>query len=284
MLPTLDGLPFHIAKARGIYDSLGLDLTILSFNSAYDRDAAFQFKSMDGMITDYPSAVTLQAIHHTDLGIILKHDGYFCFIVSKESGINQLQELKEKNIAVSHNTIIEYATGQLLNKAGISQAEVNKPEIAQLPLRLQMLQYDQIDASFLPDPAASLAMNARHRSLFSTQELGIDFTVTAFSREAINEKRREIELLITGYNLGIDYIKMHPQKEWKQVLIEIGVPENLTGLIALPVYRKAERPSADALDKAVTWLKTNNRISQTYSEYKNLIDTTFTKTNSTTIK
>ena len=284
MLPTLDGLPFHIAKARGIYDSLGLDLTILSFNSAYDRDAAFQFKSMDGMITDYPSAVTLQAIHHTDLGIILKHDGYFCFIVSKESGINQLQELKEKNIAVSHNTIIVFATGQLLNKAGISQAEVNKPEIAQLPLRLQMLQYDQIDASFLPDPAASIAMNARHRSLISTQELGIDFTVTAFSREAINEKRREIELLITGYNLGIDYIKMHPQKEWKQVLIEIGVPENLTGLIALPVYRKAERPSADALDKAVTWLKTNNRISQTYSEYKNLIDTTFTKTNSTTIK
>ncbi len=284
MLPTLDGLPFHIAKAQGIYDSLGLDLTILSFNSAYDRDAAFQFKSMDGMITDYPSAVTLQAIHHTDLGIILKHDGYFCFIVSKESGINQLQELKEKNIAVSHNTIIEYATGQLLNKAGISQAEVNKPEIAQLPLRLQMLQYDQIDASSLPAPAASIAMNARHRSLISTQELGIDFTVTAFSREAINEKRREIELLITGYNLGIDYIKMHPQKEWKQVLIEIGVPENLTGLIALPVYRKAERPSADALDKAVTWLKTNNRIPQTYSGYKSLIDTTFIKTNSTTIK
>ena len=230
ILPTLDGLPFHIAKAQGIYDSLGLDLTILSFNSAYDRDAAFQSKSMDGMITDYPSAVTQQAVHHTDLGIILKNDGYFCFIVSKESGINQLQELKEKNIAVSRNTIIEYATGQLLNKAGI------------------------------------------------------DFTVTAFSRESINEKRREIELLITGYNLGIDYIKMHPQKEWKQVLIEIGVPENLTGLIALPVYRKAERPSADALDKAVTWLKTNNRISQTYSGYKNLIDTTFTKTNSTTIK
>ena len=227
ILPTLDGLPFHIAKAQGIYDSLGLDLTILSFNSAYDRDAAFQSKSMDGIITDYPSAVTQQAVHHTDLGIILKNDGYFCFIVSKESGINQLQELKEKNIAVSRNTIIEYATGQLLNKAGISQAEVNKPEIAQLPLRLQMLQYDQIDASFLPDPAASIAMNARHRSLISTQELGIDFTVTAFSRESINEKRREIELLITGYNLGIDYIKMHPQKEWKQVLIEIGVPENL---------------------------------------------------------
>ena len=99
ILPTLDGLPFHIAKAQGIYDSLGLDITILPFNSANDRDAAFQTQSIDGMITDYLSAVTQQAIHHTDLGIILKNDGYFCFIVSKENGIHQLQELKERNIA-----------------------------------------------------------------------------------------------------------------------------------------------------------------------------------------
>ena len=73
MMPTLDGLPFHIAKTQGIYDSLGLDLTILSFNSANDRDAAFQTRKIDGMITDYPSAVVLQAIHHTDLGFILKN-------------------------------------------------------------------------------------------------------------------------------------------------------------------------------------------------------------------
>lgn len=72
MMPTLDGLPFHIAKTQGIYDSLGLNLTILSFNSANDRDAAFQARKMDGMITDYPSAVMLQAIHHADLGLVLK--------------------------------------------------------------------------------------------------------------------------------------------------------------------------------------------------------------------
>ena len=46
MMPTLDGLPFHIAKTQGIYDSLGLDLTILSFNSANDRDAAFQTRKI----------------------------------------------------------------------------------------------------------------------------------------------------------------------------------------------------------------------------------------------
>ena len=222
MMPTLEGLPFYIARSEGIYDSLGLDLTILPFNSANDRDAVFQTGQMDGMVTDYPSAITLQAIHHTELGFIFKNDGYLCFIVSKESRINQPEQLIEKNIAVSRNTVVEYATDQLLNKAGIKYAETNKPEISQLPLRLQMLQYNQIDASFLPDPAASIAMNSKNKSLISTQELGIEFIATAFSRKALQEKRKEIELLITGYNLGVNHIKMHPQSEWKQVLMEIG--------------------------------------------------------------
>ena len=283
MMPTLEGLPFYIARSEGIYDSLGLDLTILPFNSANDRDAVFQTGQMDGMVTDYPSAITLQAIHHTELGFIFKNDGYLCFIVSKESRINQPEQLIEKNIAVSRNTVVEYVTDQLLNKAGIKYTETNKPEISQLPLRLQMLQYNQIDASFLPDPAASIAMNSKNKSLISTQELGIEFIATAFSRKALQEKRKEIELLITGYNLGVNHIKMHPQSEWKQVLMEIGVPENLTGLIALPTYRKATRPSAEAIEKATQWLKANHRIPQTYSE-SNLIDTTYIHTVSTTIQ
>ena len=109
MMPTLEGLPFYIARSEGIYDSLGLDLTILPFNSANDRDAVFQTGQMDGMVTDYPSAITLQAIHHTELGFIFKNDGYLCFIVSKESRINQPEQLIEKNIAVSRNTVVEYA-------------------------------------------------------------------------------------------------------------------------------------------------------------------------------
>ncbi len=274
MMPTLEGLPYYIAQKQGIYDSLGLNLTIFPFYSANDRDAAFQAHQVDGIITDYSSAVILQASHHTNLRLIQKNDSYFCFIVSKESNINQLKQLKEKNIAVSRNTIIEYATDLLLDKAGIKSSEINKPEIGQIPLRLQMLDFKQLDASFLPDPAASLAMDNGHRSLVSTRELDIDFTVTAFSLKALNEKRREIELLITGYNLGVGYIKTHPQKEWEQVLVEIGVPKNLTGLIALPAYKKATRPSPEAIEKAVNWLKANHRIPKSYRA-NNLIDTTY---------
>lgn len=196
MMPTLEGLPFYIARSEGIYDSLGLDLTILPFNSANDRDAVFQTGQMDGMVTDYPSAITLQAIHHTELGFIFKNDGYLCFIVSKESRINQPEQLIEKNIAVSRNTVVEYATDQLLNKAGIKYAETNKPEISQLPLRLQMLQYNQIDASFLPDPAASIAMNSKNKSLISTQNWELNLSPPLFPEKLSkrNEKKSNCSL------------------------------------------------------------------------------------------
>lgn len=279
VMPTLDGLPFFIARQQGIYDSLGVDVNLVRFNSSNDRDASLQSGQIDGAVTDYPSAAVLQA-HHTNLGIVMKNNGYFCFIVSRQSGINNQNQLKNKNIAVSRNTVVEYATDLLLEKAGIAMTEVNKPEIGQIPLRLQMLQYGQIDASFLPDPLASIAMNNGNKSLISTQELGINFTGTAFSRKALKEKSEEIKLLITGYNLAVEYMQTHSQKEWKQLLTnEFGVPEALTGLIALPLYEPATRPSETDIERAIAWLKTQKRIPATYRG-ENLVDTTFTTTKS----
>lgn len=277
IMPTMDGLPFIIAQKQGIYDSLGLDVNLVWFNSSNDRDASLQSGQIDGAVTDYPSAAVLQA-HHTNLKMVMKNNGYFCFIVSRQSGINNQNQLKNKNIAVARNTVVEYATDLLLEKAGITMAEVNKPEIGQIPLRLQMLQYEQIDASFLPAPLASIAMNSGNKSLVSTQELGINFTGTAFSQKALKEKNEEIKLLITGYNLAVEYMQTHSPKEWKQLLIEeFGIPEALTGLIALPLYELATRPSKPDIERAVSWLKAQKRIPATY-QGQNLVDTTFITT------
>lgn len=275
LMPTLDALPFLVAQKKGIYDSLKLDLTVKTYNSSSDRDAAFINNQIEGMTTDYISATMLSTIHNKPLKIILRNDGYFCFVVSKNSNIRKLEELKSKNIAISSNTIIEYATDQLLDKEGIDKGTVNKPEIGEIPLRMQMIEYGQIDASFIPEPMATAAMRSGHKTLISTQELKINLLVTAFSAKAIADKAEGIKRLVTGYNLGIDYIAKHPQKEIKQILIDMGIPDNLTGLILLPNYKKASLPSNLQIKSAIQWLKNKNKIPQAYSE-RNLIDTTFT--------
>lgn len=271
-MSSMDYLPFVIAEKQGIYDSLGLDLTIVKFFSANDRDAAFQSGNIDGTVIDYTGAA-LQQANGIPLAIVMENDGYFHFITSRNSNISSIEQLKGKNIAVSRNTVIEYSTDQVLANAGLSPNEVNKPEINKIPLRLEMLQNGQIDASIFPDPFATIAMRNGHNSLITTKDLGISVTGTIFNKKALADKRREIEVLIRGYNLGVEYIKKHPQNEWKNILVEdAGVPEALTGNVLLPKYKEAQLPSPKDLESTLIWLKEKKLVPLSYNA-ENLVDT-----------
>lgn len=271
-MSSMDYLPYVVAQKHGIYDSLGLELRIVKFFSANDRDAAFQSGNIDGTVIDYTGAA-LQQANGIPLSIVMKHDGYFHLIAGKESGITTTKQLRGKNIAVSRNTVIEYSTDQILTSAGLSPNEINKPEINKIPLRLEMLQNGQIDASVFPDPFATIAMSNGHKSVITTKDLGISVTGTIFNQKALTEKRTEIEALIRGYNEAVQYMREHPASEWADILTEdAGVPQALVGNIILPVYRTASLPSKKDIDYTINWLKGKNLIPQTYKG-ENLVDT-----------
>lgn len=274
LMPSMDGLPFVVAQQQGFYDSLGIKVNFIQYYSPIDRDAALQSGSIDGAITDYSSAILLQA-KGTHLGLVIQTDGYCQLIAGKESQIRKPEQLKEKNIAVSHATIIEYATDQLLAQAGIASNQVNKPEINNIPLRLTMLENGQIDATFLPAPYACMAMNNGGRLLGSTRQMKMACAGTAFNEKALKEKAEEIKRLITGYNLGVEYLRKHPVKEWSQLIIEeTGLPETQVADLMLPVYHQATRPDSCDIAQVVHWLQKKRALPEGYSG-KNLVDTAF---------
>lgn len=263
-MSSMDYLPFVIAEKQGMYDSLGLDVKIIKFFSANERDAAFQSGNIDGTVIDYTGAA-LQQANGIPLKIVMKNDGFFHLITGKEKQINTLKELKGKNIAVSRNTVIEYSTDQILAKAGIPVGDINKPEINKIPLRLEMLQSGQIDASIFPDPFAAIAIQNGHHSLITTQDLGISVTGTVFTEKALNEKRREIEVLIKGYNQAVEYINRTAPTEWAEVLVkDAGVPEALVEKVVLPHYEKAALPSGKDIQYTLEWLKSKKLIPESY--------------------
>lgn len=275
-MSSMDYIPFVVAKKRGIYDSLGLNVEIIKFFSANDRDAAFQSGNIDGTVIDYTGAI-LQQANGIPLKLVMKNDGFFYFIAGKESNVNSLTDLRGTNIAVSRNTVIDYSTDQFLYAADINEKEVNKPEINKIPLRLEMLQNNKIEATVLPDPFASIALNNGHHSLITTKELGISITGTLFSEKAITEKAREIEVLMRGYNEAVEYIKKRPLDEWSDILVEdAGVPKPLIGAIRLPEYEKAALPQKKDILQVTEWLKKKKLIPETYSE-EQLIDSSFAK-------
>lgn len=275
-MSSMDYIPFVVAKKVGIYDSLGLDLDIVKFFSANDRDAAFQSNNIDGTVIDYTGAI-LQQANGIPLKLVLKNDGFFYFIAGKKSHVANLSQLKGTNIAVSRNTVIDYSTDQFLKSANLTEQDVNKPEINKIPLRFEMLQNNKIEATVLPDPFATIALNNGHHSLITSKDLGISITGTIFTQNALEEKSKEIEILIIGYNEGVKYIKNHALSEWSSILIEdVGIPEELINSVLLPAYEKASLPKEKDIIQTIKWLKHRNLIPNDY-QGDQLIDSTFIK-------
>lgn len=261
-MSSLDYLPYVIAKQMGYTDSLGLDLEIVKFFSANDRDAAFRSGQLDGTVIDYTGA----AIQHAaglPLAIVVKHDGYFELMA--QPTFHRIDELRGKSISVSRNTVIEYATDKMLEAGGLTPEEVEKPEINKIPLRMEMMVAHEVDASIFPDPFITISKAQGFTSLGSTQELGISVTGTMFTQDAITEKAESIRALLEAYNLGVDYINTHPISEWQEILTEhAGLPEELVDSIVLPTYTHATLPSDKDIAQTLQWLKAKGLVPDSY--------------------
>lgn len=252
-MSSLDYIPYVLAEELGYTDSLGVDLEIVKFFSANDRDAAFRSGQVDGTVTDYTGA----AIQHAaglPLALVVKHDGYFEMMA--QPSLASMAELKGKKVSVSRNTVIEYATDKMLEVAGLSPEEVEKPEVNKIPLRMEMMVGGEVDASVFPDPFITISKARGFVSLSSTRDLGISVTGTIFSQKALTEKGEAIKALMTAYNLAVDYINSHPREEWQEILIEdAGIPAELVSQVVLPTYRHAEQPSQKEIKETIEWLK-----------------------------
>lgn len=272
-LSTMDDFPFYVAQKTGIYDSLGIKLTIKNYSSSISLNEAFVADSIDGLISDLSSAMLLRERH--PLSIIMQNDGYYCFIVSKKSNIRKLSQLKYHNIGVTQGTIISVATDELLKRIGLRENEINLPEINQAELRLHMLQDGEIDGTFLPDPIATKALNMGFRSLISTNELDVDQTSTSFSKKAINEKKDEIEKLLIGYDQAVRYINSHTPSELAPLVAGMtGLSESQARLIVLPNYMYAQKPDADEIARAINEVRAKALVPANYN-LNNFVDTTF---------
>lgn len=269
-MSSMDYIPFVVAEEMGYCDSLGLDLEIVKFFSANDRDAAFRAGSVDGTVIDYTGAA-LQHAHGVPLALVMKHDGLFYMMARPE--IADLSGLSGRKVAISRNTVIEYSTDLMLSMGDnpVSGRE-EKVEINKIPVRMQMLLEGEVDASIFPQPFAGMAEAQGMNTLMTTRELGIEITGTIFGTEAIEHKREAIELLIRAYNMGVEYINTHPREMWMHLLVEqAGVPQGMEATIPLPTYTPAKKPDPNTMSMVVKWLKDRSLVPQDY-EAEGLVD------------
>lgn len=260
VMSSMDYFPIAVAKEKGYFEHEGVSVTINKFYSANERDAAFQSGNLDGTILDYTGAA-IQRAGGVNLKLASQCDGSFVLVATNESEINSINDLKNKRLAVSRNTVIDFCTDRVLQEANIALSDVDKVEINKIPLRLEMLRNGRIDATMLPDPFVTIALEGGNKKVIDIKDMDLRVTGIVFHDDVIAEKEAAIKSFYRAYNLAIKLINTQPTSSFYDLLIaEVGVPSELVSKIELPTFTKGQLPQERDLQKVGQWLKAKDLV------------------------
>ena len=271
LMPDTDSIPFIIAEKNGYFKEEGVEVTLMPFKSAMDRDAAMQSGNLDGAVSDL-LAVAFAKSGGFDVCVTSMTDGNYRLVAGKSVDLaNGVGTLKGKDVAVSKNTIIEYVTDQILAKNNMSDTDIEKVVIPQIPLRLEMLQNGKLAAATLPEPMASIAIFHGCKFVTDSAELGINPGVMMFTKTAVKDKSSEIAAVYRAYNKAVDYLASTDREKYIDFIIEKnGFPSEAKSALKLPSYHKAALPEEKDITECMEWLNSKKLVSDKYS-YQDLV-------------
>jgi NitT/TauT family transport system substrate-binding protein len=262
-IASIDVVPIVIADQQGFFKEENVDVHFEPFKSSKDRDAAFQAGNLDGMICDQV-AVCLYQNGGFDIKITGITDGDFMLVAGPNSGVQSIEDLRGKSVAISEKTAIEYTLDLILEKNHISPTEVKKSIVPAVPARLEMLRNHKVDVALLPEPFSTLAIKDGGILLGSASKLASYPSVIVFKQQSIDAKADEIKAFYRAYNKAVDYINNTPLSEYEDIVMNAaGYPEDMKGMIILPKFRKNVLPPEDEIKTAIDWTTKNGLIQKT---------------------
>ena len=267
LLQIEDSVPFYVAEKEGFYQQEEVQVELVPFLSALERDSALTAGAIDGAISDPIGALLLdkgrELIKITSLGLgKTPAEGVFAILAAPSSGVKTLDDLKGVEIAVSNSTIIEYVTDRLLEQQGFSPEEIRKIEVKKMPIRMQMLLDGSVQAATLPEPLSSIAAGKGARILISDadQDTSLSQTVVVISSEALASKKEAVQSLFRAYGRAVESINADPES-YRTLVMEKGrIPPFLADSYPIAVYPAPEPFGRDLYEPAAQWLASKGLI------------------------
>lgn len=275
-----DSVPFHVAEQEGFFRKHDVEVELVPFLSALERDSALTAGAIDGAISDPVGALLFDRgrgeIRITSLCLgKTPGEGVFAILAAPGSGIDSIEQLKNTEIAVSNATIIEYVTDRLLAAQGFKEEEIRKIEVKKMPIRMQMLISGSVKAATLPEPLASIASGQGAKVLLTDSSVpeSLSQTVIIFRRDTLKKKRRQVESLFAAYAQGVKAINESPEN-YRKLFVEKGrIPPFLAENYPIPVYPEPAPFSKSLYDPVIKWLKDKKLVEDL--PYQKMVSTDF---------
>ena len=278
ILSTRGVLALSVAEQMGYFEHEGLDVQLVPFQSAAEKDAAFQAGAIDGMFSDLVAATLLRA-HGEDLKVVSliagggADEGRVAIVAAPNSQITCPQDLSGHDIALSRNTIMEFVTDDLLSEVALDDAIVKVP-IAKTHLRLSMLLEGKVSAAVLPEPLITLAQTQGARVILDDQRDGRCFLVLAFRQQVLDDRGEAVERAFIAYNRAVDDINCHPKRHRDALIAVARVPDDIHGVVRVTRYCHWQVPTRGQVERVLYWLQGRSLVKGGV-KYRRLVDDRF---------
>ncbi len=265
ILPVVDVLPLLVGQEKGLFEKEGIDLELISFQSALERDAALQAGRLDGYFGDILNTVLLvQSGEQLKIIATAFHTHPQCrmfgIAVAPGSGITDPAGIRGKDVAISSATVIEYLLDQLLGTRNMSPKDVIKQEIKKIPIRLQMLLSGQVSAALLPEPLLTLAEAHGATVVLDDRELNTALTVLAVNLKNRPTISARIPGFLKAYNAAVDLINTNPSLFKELLITKTQFPMAVKDKYQIPVFPAHALPAEADVLAVQDWLLKNSLI------------------------
>jgi NitT/TauT family transport system substrate-binding protein len=261
-LPTEDSLPLWVAEKQGLFTKAGLQVEIVSFPSAQERDAALTAGAVDGFMGDIIAAGTLRAggvpvkIVTLMLGAT-PAEGRFGIAVKPGSKVTSLDQLAGKPVGTSKGTIQEYVLDQLMLQANVPAEQIKKEVVNKVPIRFELLMSGKLEAAALPEPFLSLAEKQGAKVIADdTGDVNLSQTVLIFSEKYLNDAAgaKSVKALLGVWDEAVAAINKDPNSYRALLAEKAKLPPPLDTTYAVNTYPTHQLPQQEQVDEVLGWM------------------------------
>ncbi|NMA02230.1 MAG: ABC transporter substrate-binding protein [Clostridia bacterium] len=279
LLQIDDSLPFFVAEEEGLFEKHNVQIQLIPFSAARDKDLALEAGELDGVLTDLIVTALIKK-GGTDVRVVslalgaTPEEGRFAILTAPNSDIESLAELQDVPIAISNNTIIHYLAEKMFQNVDLDAKSIKTQSIPDLKIRLEaLLEGKDVKLALLPDPLASLAEQYGAKAIIDDTKLNrnLSQSVIIFREDVLTSNREAVRNVLKAHQEGAQLINNNPEKYNSLLIEKARIPESLVETYPMPTFTPGSLPTEEMVEEVMTWMVEKDLLKEAFS-YEDIVD------------
>ncbi len=258
VMPTLDCLPLYVAEHYELFDTVHGGVRLKRFQAQMDCDTALERGRVEGSVTDLVRAMRMER-RGTDLRCVAVTEGHWQLLTNRNARMRQLKQLDDKMVAMTRFSATDLLTDRVVDSVKLDRDRVFKVQINDVGVRLLMLQNNEMDALWLPEPQATMARQLKNSVVYDTRKEDLRLGVMVFREKELahKERARQLTFFMNAYYQACDSINKYGLRKYGDIIAkECKVKRSVIDALPEKIsYGKAKHPRHEDSLLVTKWMK-----------------------------